>query len=255
MTSEPEQPRRLRLQRADILVVGGTSGIGLETARLAASEGANVIVASRSANDANLSGVASSGAIRSLAMDACDPAMIEQVMAQIPQLDHIVLSIGTRPGAPTRFVSTAIEDARRHFDEHFWTVVAVLRCALPLVRVRPESSVTIVTGSISRRPIGGKSFTASYQMALEGLARSLVDELAPIRINVVLPGLLHTPLWDDLTPPDRQSMFEAAEREMPVGRVVSAHCVADAITTLMANSYICGANLSVDGGWSSSRRI
>lgn len=251
--SEGGGDERLRSQR--ILILGGSSGVGLAVAQAAARAAGQVVLLARSEEKLARALHSLPGVVhRTLSVDATDVQNLKGRTASLGSLDHIALSIGSAGPPPTPFAETSLQEARRAFEDHYWAVVHMLHAVLPLLRPHAQSSVTFVTGSISRRPILGKAFTSSYQHALEGLARALVDELAPIRVNTVLPGLVDTPLWSSMPPEIRAAMFAGARLENPVGFVPTAEPVGQAIVDLMANPYISGASLSVDGGWALSRR-
>lgn len=251
-----ERPQRGRLQGQRLLVLGGSSGIGLATAQAAADEGACIVLAARSASrlDAARGELAGEGHAV-LALDARQHDGLGERLAPFGPIDHLLLSVGTGGPPPAPFPSCSIDDARESFEAHYWTAVAMMQAAWPIITRHARSSITIVTGGIARRAIAGKAFTASYQHALEGLARALVDELAPVRVNVVAPGLVDTPLWDAVAADLRDAMFRKAAAENPVGFVPDADPVGRAICDLIANPYISGATLTVDGGWSMSHRI
>lgn len=244
---------RLRSQR--VVVLGGSSGIGLAAARAAAHSAGQVVLLARSEEKLARALDSLPGENHlALSVDATDVRTLKTRTASLEPVDHIVLSIGSAGPPPAAFAKTSLEEARRAFEDHYWAAVHVLHALIPLLRSQAQSSVTFVTGSISRRSILGKSFTSSYQHALEGLAQALVDELAPVRVNTVLPGLVDTSLWSSMSTEIRDAMFAGARRETPVGFVPTAEPVGQAIVDLMANHYVSGATLSVDGGWASSRR-
>jgi NAD(P)-dependent dehydrogenase (short-subunit alcohol dehydrogenase family) len=236
-------------------LLGGSSGVGLAVAQAAARALGQVVLLARSEEKLASALDSLPGANHQmLSVDATDVRTLKDRTASLGSVDHLVLSIGSAGPPPTRFAETSLQEARKAFEDHYWAAVHVLHAVHPLLRPQAQSSVTFVTGSISRRPILGKAFTSSYQHALEGLARALVDELAPIRVNTVLPGLVDTPLWSSMPQEIRAAMFAGASLENPVGFVPTAAPIGQAIVDLMANRYVSGAALSVDGGWSLSRR-
>jgi len=242
------------LAQKKVLILGGSSGIGLATAAKALHSGAEVILAGRTADklkDAKKS--LHSERVSTIKMDATNSQSIIEHLEHIGDLDHLVLSAGENKPGGGPFSQTSLEEGRRFFDENYWAAVRVLREVVSQIRPSPHSSVTFVTGGLARRPIVGKSYTVSFQAAIEGLAHALVDELAPIRVNVMAPGLLKTPFWSNLDASERESLFKNAKKEVPVGFIPNADPIGSAIVELMSNIYICGAVLCADGGWASSR--
>lgn len=246
--------KHLPLAQKKILIVGGSSGIGLATAAKALKQGADTILAARTAHKLNaVKEALNSDRVSTVIMDASNLQSIIDLVEHIGTIDHLVLSAGENKFGPTSFQETSLKEAQQLFEENYWTTIRVLTEVVGCIRPSAKSSVTFVTGSLARRPIKGKAYTVSFQSALEGLARALVDELAPIRVNVVAPGLLKTPFWSDLNAQERENLFETARGEVPVGFIPNADPIGSAIVELMGNTYICGTILSADGGWASSR--
>ena len=225
-----------------ILVVGGSSGVGFETARRFDRQGARVTIASRSRAklDAALDKLGSQAA--SIQLDITDAAAIESSALKAQLWDHIVVSAADTPMGNLRDLS--LEAASLAMNSKFWGAYRVAK----LLSVRPGGSLTFVAGYLSQRPSKSSALQSAINAALEALGRALALELAPIRVNTVSPGLLDTELWEKLDAGRRADMFDAASKRLPVGRVGKAGDVADGIVFLAGNGYATGTTLFLEGG-------
>ncbi|MFF7175030.1 SDR family oxidoreductase [Streptomyces pseudovenezuelae] len=233
----------LRGQR--IVVVGGTSGIGLAVAEAAARDGAEVVVASRRREsvDAALKQLppGASGDV----LDVTSEAGVRAFFARTGAFDHLVFTAGE----PLRFEPLAETDlarARSFLETRLWGAVTAVKHAAPLIR--EGGSVVLTTGTVARRPMPGTSVVAGLAGAMESLTRALALELAPIRVNVVEPGVVRTELWRELPAQERDGLFASAARTLPVGRVGEPEEVAEAYLYLMRGGFSTGSVVLVDGG-------
>ena len=136
--------------------------------------------------------------------------------------------------------------ARQFFETRYWGAFTAAKHGAPLIR--PGGSIVFSSGSAGLRPRAGWALGASICMAMEGLTRALAVELAPIRVNVVTPGFVRTPLWQNIPEDDREAMFVAAGERLPVGRVGEAAEVAETYVFLMRQGFATGQSFVVDGG-------
>ena len=228
-----------------VVVVGGTSGIGLEVARQAAAHGARVVAAGRSAERVQAAQVALGEAVSVRALDMADEADVQRFFAAGEPIDHLVV---TATGGPLRFgkvVDTPVADIRSALDNRFWGTYNVVRYAAPLIQ--PTGSLTLFSGgaAVKVRP-GGGVLSASVA-AVEALARALALELAPIRVNVLRSGMVDTPLLRNAYP-NFDEFAKTAGAGLPVKRIGTPGDLADAVLFLMTNPYVAGTVLGVDGG-------
>lgn len=223
-----------------VLVIGGTSGIGAAIARLAASSGAIVTVASRSAAATQQDFKA-----QRLAVDIADRKSLEDLFDRAGDLHHICLAAGP-PALTGRYADLDLAEAHTHLDLRFWAAfhVAQLACR----HLAAEGSLTFIVGALSRKPIEGRAFTSGAQCAVEGLARALAVDLSPRRVNTVVAGLTDTPMWSGLPLQQRRSFFKDYAERVPARRVGEPQDVAALVLAAMTNPYITGASLVVDGG-------
>jgi NAD(P)-dependent dehydrogenase (short-subunit alcohol dehydrogenase family) len=227
-----------------VVVIGGSAGIGLETARQARAAGADVILTAR--NPERLERAAAElGARSTAAFDAADPAALERFFADAPaELDHVFVSAGRPYYAPLREIDFA--EARRSFDDHLFLAIGVARLALG--RVRAGGSLTFIGGTGGRRPFVGGALIGAATAALPALIANLALEVAPIRVNLIAPGFVDTPLSADLLGDQLDARREQLRSTLPIGRVVGPGDIAALALHLMTNSALTGATYDVDGG-------
>jgi NAD(P)-dependent dehydrogenase (short-subunit alcohol dehydrogenase family) len=231
-----------KLLNAQVLVIGGSSGIGLATAVAAAEAGASVTIASRS--KAKLDTVLGSipRISRAVVLDTQDqPALAHFFMAEGPW-DHVVISAAQTPTGPVRTLSLA--DASAAMESKFWGAYRVSRAA----KIKDGGSLTFISGFLSVRPSAGAVLQGAINAALEALARGLALELAPVRVNAVSPGLIATPLWSSMADEKREAMFAAAAVHLPARRVGQSQDVANAVLFLATTPFATGSTVRVDGG-------
>lgn len=228
-----------------IVVVGGSSGMGLATARAAALEGAEVTIASRSKEriDAALCELPEgcTGAV----LDVRDEAQVVAALEQFGEIDHLVFTAGD-DFTPRALAELDLRDARAVLDVRFWGAVTVIKHAI--AQLRPTGSISLTTGTVGQRPMPGAALAAAGAGAAEALVRGLAVELAPIRVNAVRAGAFRTPMWDRLPEPQREAVFARLAHATLVGAVGDPEQIAMAHLYLMQNGYVTGTVLGVDGG-------
>jgi NAD(P)-dependent dehydrogenase (short-subunit alcohol dehydrogenase family) len=235
----------MTLHGARVVLLGGTAGIGLATARAAAEHGAAVIVASsrQSSVDSALAVLPPDADGRLL--DLRNEAAITAFFAGIGPFDHLVFTAGE-----SLFVGpltdTDINAARAFFEIRFWaTLTSVKHAALLL---RPGGSITLTSGATTVRPTAGWTVPSGVFGAIEALTRALAVELAPIRVNAVRPGLVRTDLWRTIPDADREALFASYATTLPVGRTGQPDDIARTYVHLMQQEYSTGTIITVDGG-------
>ena len=227
-----------------IVVLGGSSGIGLATAQAAAKEGAAVvIVSSRQARVDEA--VAKLPGAEGHAVDLTDAAAVEALFARIGAFDHLVFTAGETLQLGS-LATTDLSMARRFFDLRYWGAYLAARHGAG--NIRPGGSIVFTSGLAGQRPHAGWALGASICSAMEGLTRALAVELAPIRVNIVCPGVVKTPLWADMTEADRDALYQQMGAKLLVGHVGEPEEVAEAYLYLMRQTYGTGQVIVVDGG-------
>ena len=230
------------LSGKNVLVIGGSSGIGYAAAAAALAQGAKVTIASRSEQKLRAAQDALQGRVEARTLDVGDSAAVEAFFGELPAYDHIVVS-----GASIKFGSVreqALDDAYAAMNVKFWGAYRVARHA----RIAPGGSLVFVSGFLSRRPKPGMVLIGAVNAALETLAQGLALELAPIRVNVVSPGIIDTPTRAAMPAEARKAMLENVAKSLPVKRVGLAEDCADQILLMLRNTFMTGSVVYIDGG-------
>jgi NAD(P)-dependent dehydrogenase (short-subunit alcohol dehydrogenase family) len=227
-----------------VVVIGGSAGIGLETARLARAEGADVILTGRDPGRLERA-AAELGGPRTAAFDATDWAALDRFFAGLPgPVDHVMV---TGPGPYYAPLAELDRDrAHRDWDNHLWLAIAVAQHAVG--RVRPGGTLLFMGGTGGRRPGPGRSLIAAGTAALPALIANLAAEVAPIRVNLIAAGFVDTPLSASLLGADLDQRRDQLRATLPIGRVVGPTDVAALAVHLMTNTALTGATYDIDGG-------
>jgi NAD(P)-dependent dehydrogenase (short-subunit alcohol dehydrogenase family) len=227
-----------------VVVIGGSAGIGLETARLARAEGANVILTGRRAEP--LQHAASElGALSTAAFDATDSAALERFFRSLTTpIDHVMVTAGGPYYA--RLVDMDFAQARLALEDHLLMTLQVARNAVG--KVRPGGTLLFMSGTGARRPGVGLSVASAVTAASPALVASLALELAPIRVNVIAPGFVDTPLSASLLGDQLEQRREQLRTTLPIRRVVQPADVAALAVHIMINTALTGATYDIDGG-------
>ena len=223
-----------------VVVIGGTSGIGRAVAEQALAAGARVTVASRTPEEVVVDGAAAAPEI----VDLTDTTSVEELFARLGAFDHLVLSAG--PGAMGSVRDLTSDQARPYLDTKFWGYYDAVRAAS--TTIAPTGSITLVGGGASRKHAPGRPLMAAVNAALEAFGKANALDLAPVRVNVVAPGLVDTPAYDGVPDEIRQGMFAGYASSVPAGRVGTAADVASAVLFLVNTPWVTGTVLDVDGG-------
>ena len=227
-----------------VVVIGGSAGIGLETARRARAEGAEVILTGR--NRDRLADAASEvGAQGVSAFDAHDLTALEEFFAGLESpVDHVMVTAGRPYYSP--LVEMDFGEARRGLSEHLMMMLAVARYAGG--KVRPGGTLVFMGGTGGRRPGLGLGVIGAATAALPALTANLAIEIAPVRVNLIAAGFVDTPLSAELLGDGLEARRDQLRRTLPIGRVVGPADVAALALHLMTNTALTGATYDIDGG-------
>lgn len=236
-----------------VLIVGGSSGIGLALAERLLADGASVTIAGRSQRRLDeaarhLEGARrpGSGRLRTSQVDIGREEQVRALLAGTGPLDHVVVTAADVAGAYAPLPDFDVEAARAVLGTKLlgpWLVAKHAAGQLP-----PTGSITFTSGIAAYRPAAGSSMIASANGALEALARALAVELAPIRVNVVSPGWVDTPIWDTLAGDAKSERLAAMAARLPARRVGTPADLAAAYAAVLDNGFVTGTVVHVDGG-------
>lgn len=240
---------RIETKSERALIVGGSSGMGLELARLLLTEGAQVTIVGRSEARLEDARVSLSSAGERLATVVADIAQEDQVahlFERVGPLDHIVTTAADIEGAYQLLPALDLAAARRVVDSKFIGPLLLAKHGAPVLS--PQGSITFTSGIAAYRPAARGSVVAAINGALESLAYALAVELGPIRVNVVSPGWVDSPIWKHVAGDAKAATLDAMAKRLPVGRIGQPDDIASAIRFLMRNGFVTGTVLHVDGG-------
>lgn len=227
-----------------VVVVGGSSGMGLGCAEAATKAGAKVVIVSR--NEAKLAAAAEKlgGETTVFSVDIQKEEAVQKLFSTMGSLDHLIITASATAGGP--FLKMETEIAKNFFDTKFWGAYFCAKYAAP--NISKTGSITFVSGVSSRRPMKGLAPAGACNGALESLSKALALELQPIRVNTISPGLVDTPLYDMMPEERRNGMFAATAKILPVGRIGQPDDIGNLAISLMCNGFISGTTLDIDGG-------
>ncbi|HTA56518.1 MAG TPA: SDR family oxidoreductase [Candidatus Baltobacteraceae bacterium] len=238
-------PRGNGFENKRVVIVGGSSGIGLAVAEEAASQGADVVIVSSSAERVHEAIKSIGGAARGQAVDVSDEKAVESFFTNLGGFDHLVFTAGDSLQL-NELAKTDLKQARRAFELRYWSALAAVKYGSP--HIRKGGSIVLTTGIAGQRPRKGWVIAASVCGTIEALTRALAVELAPIRVNAVSPGVVRTNLWQTMNASERERLFESVGNSLPVGRVGEAADIAQAYLFLMQEGFATGQTVVVDGG-------
>jgi NAD(P)-dependent dehydrogenase (short-subunit alcohol dehydrogenase family) len=233
------------LQDKRVVVLGGSSGIGLEVAKQAASQGASIVIGSSSAERVKKAVESVGGEARGQAVDVSDERAVATFFSKLGPFDHLVFTAGDTLHLHD-LASTDLPQARHAFELRYWAALAAVKYGSP--HIQKGGSVVLTTGIAGQRPKKGWVIAASVCGTIEALTRALAVELAPIRVNAVSPGVVRTNLWQSMSAAERENLYESVGKSLPVGRVGEAHEIAQAYLFLMQEGFSTGQTVVVDGG-------
>jgi NAD(P)-dependent dehydrogenase (short-subunit alcohol dehydrogenase family) len=238
---------RRPLQDQRVVIVGGTSGMGLGSARAAAEAGAEVIVVGRRPESSRKSSPAEDGHFKHATADITNEASVRALFEEIGHFDHLLIT-----AAPASreflgdFAKQDLAKAQGYMNGKFFGSWLCARYATS--KIRSNGSITFLTGcSVVHPHPGGTMVTATFA-ALEAFSRVLALEMGPLRVNTIRPGLIESEAWNFLEKPVRDKFFEQARAVMPARRIGSIQDIGHCAVFIMTNPYISGTTIEVSGG-------
>jgi len=236
--------RQLRLADQTVVVIGGSSGIGLAIARLVRAEGGSVIITGRN-RERLAEASAEVGAIASAAFDATDHSELVKFFDHLDgPIDHVFVGAG---GPYYELLDDIdLEEAKAAIATPLMLMIGLAQVAP--AKMNPGGSLIFMSGTGARRPGAGMSVMGAMIAASTAAAASLAIEIAPARINLIAAGFVDTPLSARLLGDELDERREWLAKTLPVRRVVQASDVAELAVLLMTNSAITGSVYDIDGG-------
>jgi NAD(P)-dependent dehydrogenase (short-subunit alcohol dehydrogenase family) len=232
------------LQNQKIVIIGGSSGIGLETAKQIISLGGEVIIASRSEDKLHKAKEMLGPRATIYVLDTTDEQQVKSFFEKVGSYDHLVVSAAETSGGS--FLQSETTDARKLFENKFWGQYYAAKYGSS--QLSTQGSITLFSGVVAYKPMVGSSALGAVNAAVSNLGQTLALELAPIRVNVVSPGIIDTPSRSKMSENTRNQFYGTVANRLPVKRVGLAEDVARGVLYLIENQFVTGTVLHVDGG-------
>ena len=233
------------LKGKKVVILGGTSGIGLATAKAAAAQGAELVIASSNQQRIDNALKELPAGSKGFAVDLTNEDAVQQFFNQLGAFDHLIYTAGESLQL-INIADVAVADAKQFFNLRYWGAFTAVKYAAPYIN--KNGSIVLTGGIASLRPGAGWSLGASICAAMEGFTRAMAIELAPVRVNLVSPGVVKTNLWSNMTDEERDGMYNGIGNTLPVKRVGEAEDIAQTYLYLMQQHYGTGQMVVVDGG-------
>lgn len=239
------QHTNANLSGKKVVILGGSAGIGLATAKAAALNDAEIVIVSSNQQriDAALQQLPAGS--KGLTVDLSSEQNIKDLFDQVGNFDHLVYTAGENLKL-TNIADVALADAQRFFNLRYWGAFTSVKYAAPYIN--KGGSITLTGGTVASRPGAGWSLGASICAAMEGFTRAMAIELAPTRVNLVAPGVVKTDLWSNMSEADRENFYTSFGNNLPVKRVGEAEDIAKSYLYFINQPYGTGQCLIVDGG-------
>ncbi|UOF90968.1 SDR family oxidoreductase [Fodinisporobacter ferrooxydans] len=227
-----------------VVVLGGSSGMGLATAQAVVEQGGHVMIASRTEQKLKSAADKVKKNVETYVLDATDEKAVQEFFDKVGNFDHLVSTAAD--GLTGDFLELPVSEARKTFESKFWGQYYAAKYGAPCMN--QGGSITFCTGLLSRRPMHGYSILSAINGGIEALARAIAIEVNPIRVNVVSPGIVDTPLYENLSTEERIKYFNSLIKKLPVQKIGKSYDIAHAILYLMTNEFTTGTVLEVNGG-------
>ncbi|OBA02172.1 short-chain dehydrogenase [Paenibacillus polymyxa] len=232
------------MQNQKIVIIGGSSGIGLETAKQVISLGAEVVIASRSEDKLHKAKEMLGPRATIYVLDTTDEQQVQSFFEKVGSYDHLIVSAAETSGGS--FLQSETTAARQLFENKFWGQYYAAKYGAS--QLSNQGSITLFSGVVAYKPMIGSSALGAVNAAVSNLGQTLALELAPIRVNVVSPGIIDTPSRSKMPENTRNQFYNTVANKLPVNRVGLAEDVARGVLYLIENQFVTGTILHVDGG-------
>jgi NAD(P)-dependent dehydrogenase (short-subunit alcohol dehydrogenase family) len=228
-----------------VVIIGGTSGIGLAAAEILLGEKFKVTISGRDPQRLANAGRKLRNEAGTVAVDAANPAAVAALFGSLGGFDHLVLAFGSNKRLGP-FATIGVEDVRLSFSEKVFPQFACAQAAHKLLS--PKGSITFVSAVSAFGAMPGAAGIGAANAAIAALVPTLARELQPLRVNAVAPGVIDTPWWDWASPDQKSALFADFAIKTPVGRVGTSEEIGQAIAFLVTNAFMTGQTIVCDGG-------
>lgn len=228
-----------------IILLGGSSGIGLATAKAATAEGADVTIVSGNQSRIDQALKELPAGATGYAVDLSQEENIKSFFSNTGSFDHLVYTAGENLNL-TILGETDLSAAHQFFNIRYWGALAAVKYGSP--KINTGGSISLIGGTANARPGKGWSIASSICGAMEGFVRAMAVELAPIRVNSVVPGVIKTTMWDSMPAADRDNLYQTMTDTLLLNRIGEAEDIALTYLYLMKQKFGTGQNIVVDGG-------
>lgn len=231
-----------------VVVVGGSSGMGLAVSAQLLRRHCDVLIVGRSRDklDAAREQLGAFGDPHLHQVDVTSEVQVQRFFEAAGPVDHVVCTAADIRGAYELLPELSLDALDRAIRSK--VVAPILLAKHGAARMAAHGSMTLTSGIAAYRPRPKGVAVAAINAALEGVVRAMAIELAPLRVNAVSPGWVRTPIWNDVAGADSETLLASMAERLPVGRVGTGDDIADAIVFLLGNGYTTGTVLHVDGG-------
>ncbi|HIV82667.1 MAG TPA: SDR family oxidoreductase [Candidatus Salinicoccus merdavium] len=234
----------MELKNKKIIIIGGSSGIGLESAKLAAVQGAEVIIAGRSNEKLKKAKDDINAEITTYSLDFSKENEVKEFFDEIGEFDSLVVTAGIATYG--NFTDTSTAEDRKLFDGKFWGQYHSAKYGAK--NIAKDGAIILFSGVVAFKAMEGASALGAVNAAISSLGRTLALELAPVRVNVISPGVVDTPSRYDMTEEERKEFYDSVSGNLPLNRVGQPKDVAESVIYLLRNNFSTGEILHVEGG-------
>ncbi|MGG3910579.1 SDR family oxidoreductase [Peribacillus simplex] len=232
------------LKGKKVVIIGGSSGVGFESAKQVIAQGAEVIIASRSEDKLQNAKEKLGDRATALILDTTQEQQVQSFFEKVGQFDHLVVSAAETSGGS--FLQTDTAKARQLFENKFWGQYYAAKYGAP--KILPHGSIILFSGVVAYKSMVGSSILGAVNAAVSNLGQTLALELAPIRVNIVSPGIIDTPSRSKMPEETRNNFYATVGNKLPVKRIGRAEDVGQSVLYLLQNSFVTGTVLHVEGG-------
>jgi NAD(P)-dependent dehydrogenase (short-subunit alcohol dehydrogenase family) len=239
--------KEITMSAQQVVIIGGSSGVGFATAQRLLEQGFEVTIAGRTQARLETAKTALRSAVRTLLLDAADGTAIPGAFSSIGSFNHLVLALGSGKGGGA-FATVGLDDVRQGFAEKVFTHFACAQAALPFLA--PRGSITFIAAVTAHAAMPGTAGLGAANAAIAALVPTLASELRPLRVNGVSPGVIDTPWWNFLPDEQKAAVFCDYAGKAPAARVGKPDDIAQVISFLISNTFMTGQTITCDGGLS-----